>query len=86
MSKSSGRLLAPVRTSIEVPCPPEEAFRVFTARLDTWWPLTTYSVTGDSAVSCGMEQRIGGALFEIDSAGATHRWGTLNLWEPPNRL
>ncbi|MEN8144669.1 MAG: SRPBCC domain-containing protein, partial [Gemmatimonadota bacterium] len=25
-------------------------------------------------------------LFEIDSAGATHRWGTLNVWEPPNRL
>lgn len=79
-------MLPPVRSSIEVPCSPEQAFQVFTSGLDTWWPLGTYSINGDKAVSCGMEPRLGGAVFETDAAGVTYDWGTLTNWDPPNRL
>ncbi len=86
MSNSNSGVLPPVRSSVEVPCPPEEAFRVFTAGLNSWWPLGTYSVNGDKAVACSMEPRSGGVVFETDTGGRTYVWGTLTSWEPPNRL
>ncbi len=37
-------------------------------------------------MSCAMEPRSGGAIFETDAGGATYGWGSLTSWEPPHRL
>jgi hypothetical protein len=33
-----------VRKVLSVMAPPEVAFRVFTEKMGTWWPLTTYKI------------------------------------------
>ena len=66
-------------------CPPETAFRVFTEEVGAWWPLHSHSI-GPAAASCAFEGRVGGRLFERLADGTEHLWGTVVLWEPPQRL
>ena len=41
---------------------------------------------GDRAVDVAIEGREGGELYELTSAGEKHIWGTILLWDPPNRV
>ena len=36
-----------VRKTVTVDCAVEEAFRVFTAGAQTWWPTDSHSIYGD---------------------------------------
>lgn len=76
----------PVRKSVEVALPPAEAFRVFTDRIDDWWPLTSHAVDPEDACSCLFEAHEGGRIYETCDDGAVHPWGTVTTWDPPHRL
>ena len=40
-------MIEPIRASVTVDCAQERAFRVFTDRMDTWWPLEVHSIAVD---------------------------------------
>jgi len=78
--------VAPLRATVTVERPPLEAFHVFTAGVARWWPLRTHSVSRAHAVSCVIEPRPGGAVYEVQDNGERHPWGRVREWEPPQRL
>jgi len=76
----------PLTKQVQVQRPIEEAFDIFTTRMADWWPLPQHSITQSQAVSCAVEPRVGGELYETDTDGARHPWGRVLVWEPPRRL
>ena len=82
----------PIVKRAEVDCSVEHAFRTFTERLDTWWPLHTHSVAAymtdgaRRAVSARLEPRVGGRLYETMDDGTEGFWAEGTAWEPPHRL
>jgi uncharacterized protein YndB with AHSA1/START domain len=75
-----------VRRSVTVDCAVEEAFRVFTADANSWWPVASHSLYGDIVKEVVFEQREGGEVYELTESGETGHWATVLAWEPPNRL
>jgi uncharacterized protein YndB with AHSA1/START domain len=78
--------VAPISKSVVVPRTQEDAFRLFTEGLATWWPLRTHSITDPEPETAVFEPRVGGRLYERTSAGEELLWGTVTVWEPPDRL
>lgn len=75
-----------VRKIVTVQAPPEVAWRVFTERMGTWWPLANYKIGKANAVDAVIEPRIGGRWYERGEDGSTCQWGSVLAWEPPSRL
>ena len=75
-----------VRRAVRVERPIEDAFRVFTDGIATWWPLDTHSKAGDHAETAVLEGRNGGRLYEKVDDGTEHDWGAVTHWEPPHRV
>ena len=75
----------PLRLTLDVACPPDHAFAVWTSGIDSWWPRD-HTVTGGPGLRVVLEPRIGGRIFEHTADGAEHDWGEVTLWEPPRRL
>jgi uncharacterized protein YndB with AHSA1/START domain len=78
--------VAPVRKSVTVNRPVEEAFRLFTAEMATWWPLPTHSVAEESAETVVFEPREGGRVYERKTDGSISYWAEVRVWEPPRRF
>lgn len=81
--------IEPITKTIEVPCPPELAFTVFTKDITTWWPLGVNSVSamdGKTAQAVKLELKEGGALTEIGHDGTNHHWGTVKVFKPGDHL
>jgi uncharacterized protein YndB with AHSA1/START domain len=78
--------LEPVRRSVEVGCSAAEAFRLFTEEIDSWWPLATHSIGLAEAQACFFEGRDGGRIYESHGDGSISLWGTVTVWEPPERV
>lgn len=76
----------PVRASVTVGLPPEDAFERFTAGIAEWWPLESHSVGGERAESVVFEGRAGGRVYEVLHGGAEERWGEVLEWDPPTRI
>ncbi len=76
----------PVRKTISVRCNQERAFSIFTDGIARWWPLKKLSLSQARAVSCAIEPRAGGTVYEVDNDGARIPWGQVLVWEPPSRL
>lgn len=76
----------PIRKSLRVRCDVERAFRVFTAEIGSWWPTETHALAAGQVREVVWEDREGGEISEISSAGERARWATVLLWEPPRRL
>ncbi len=76
----------PVVKRVKVDLVPQEAFRLFTEGIHRWWPLRRHAVDEKRAVSCVFEQRRGGRLYEVYQDGGQADWGTVLLWEPPDRV
>ena len=55
----------------DVACPPEDAFAVWTARIDTWWPRD-HTVTGAPDLEVVLQDRVGGRIFERTPDGAEY--------------
>lgn len=77
---------APVRKSVCVDCPIEDAFRLFTERFAEWWPLASHSITGDEAETCAIEPWVGGRVFERTRSGEEREWGSVTSWDPPRQV
>lgn len=75
-----------LRKSIVVDAPVEQAFRVFTEGIATWWPLRTHSVGQERAETVVFEGRADGRLYERTSDREEHEWGRVLAWEPPRRI
>jgi len=77
---------APLRVAVDVHRGIEEAFRVFTAEITTWWPVAGHSVEPDKVAAVVLEDRVGGRLYERRHDGGEADWGRVLAWEPPTRL
>ena len=75
----------PIRQSVHVDCPVEDAFRLFTEDFPEWWPLAT-NAAGEESDTCGIEPWVGGRLFERTRSGEDIELGTVTAWDPPNLL
>jgi uncharacterized protein YndB with AHSA1/START domain len=85
--------IEPIRVSISVRIDPARAFELFTARIDTWWPLGTHSRAADDFEGEGLKvERVdfppfaGGTVLEHLSNGQALPWGEVLMWEPPARF
>ena len=75
-----------VRKVVTVHAPPVVAWRVFTEKMGTWWPLANYKIGKANAVDAVIEPRVGGSWYERGDDGSTCDWGVVLSWEPPSRL
>src|SRR5437868_15135478 len=75
-----------VRKVVSVNAPPAVAWRVFTERMATWWPLAIFKIGKTKAVDAVIEPRVGGRWYERGEDGSTCDWGSVLAWEPPGRL
>jgi uncharacterized protein YndB with AHSA1/START domain len=81
----TGAGVEPVRKSITVQATPEQAFWVFTAGIDSWWPRSHH--IGKVAMSKTIvEGRRGGRCYSEQIDGSECDWGQVLVWEPPSRL
>ena len=91
--RTVNRNVEPIRQALSVPLDPERAFDLFTARMDTWWPLDQYSrvvnehLGGDTLVT-GLEFQgeMGGSILEHTSDGNVLPWGQVVGWDPPREV
>jgi uncharacterized protein YndB with AHSA1/START domain len=74
-----------IRLSVEVDCPREHAFRTWTDKFSTWWPVD-HTVSGLAAARVELEPRLGGQIRELLPDGSQHIWGEVTTWEPPELL
>ena len=77
---------APITKSAHVRCGVEQAFRVFTTEIGSWWPTETHALAAGEVREVVWEEREGGEVYEIAESGARSRWATVLAWEPPHRL
>jgi uncharacterized protein YndB with AHSA1/START domain len=74
-----------VRATTVVPAPIDEAFRVFTADIGSWWPSTHHVLDGELAEMV-FEPREGGYVYDRATDGAECRWARVLTYDPPNRV
>ena len=77
---------APIRQTVRVDCPIEEAFRLFTEGFENWWPLSRYSADEEDPGACALEPWDGGRIFERAQSGEEREWGEITVWDPPDRV
>ena len=75
-----------VQKSMTVQAPATVAWRVFTEKMGSWWPLAMYKIGKTNAVDAIVEPRVGGRWYERGDDGSTCDWGRVLVWEPPTRL
>ena len=75
-----------VRSSVTVKLPREEAFRLFTERIGSWWPMQGHSVYDGEASEVTLEPHVGGRFYESAANGRTSDWGVVTIWEPVDRV
>lgn len=63
----------------------ESAFRVWTERINEWWPAN-HSISGDPKTQVFIETKVGGRFFERTPHGLEYEWGRVVIWEPPYYL
>ena len=85
-TRRSGEAASSVRKAVNLQAPPEVAWRVFTEKLGSWWPLMTYKIGKANAVDAVIEPRVGGRWYERGEDGSTCEWGRVLMWEPHTRL
>jgi uncharacterized protein YndB with AHSA1/START domain len=81
-------VIEPINTNVTVRRSPEDAFRIFTREMGSWWPLHAFSMAEDSegrvkAESVVFEERAGGRVYEVMSDGTEGTWATILAWDPP---
>jgi uncharacterized protein YndB with AHSA1/START domain len=76
---------APVRKTITVKTSAARAFQVFTEGFDTWWPRT-HSIGGKPLQQAVIETNAGGRCYQRSTDGSECDWGTVMVWEPPQRF
>ena len=75
-----------VRKVVSVQAPQSVAWRVFTQKMGSWWPLAYYKIGKTTAVDAVIEPHVGGRWYERGVDGTECVWGKVLAWEPPRRL
>lgn len=85
--------IEPVRKRVRVARSVEDAFRLFVEDFATWWPVELHSRVADEQYGTGVtlervvfEQRAGGRIYEVTSAGDEGMWAEVLVYDPPRRL
>jgi uncharacterized protein YndB with AHSA1/START domain len=77
--------IAPVRKTVVVRASPEEAFEVFTARIDRWWPKSHGIGTAPTSESI-IEPFVGGRWYTKHEDGTQALVGHVLVWQPGERF
>ena len=86
MTASTGQSETTVRHSVTVALPPEEAFALFTERMDDWWPDDeSHSILEGPTVGT-IEPFEGGRWYDRAEDGTECDIGTVLVWDPPGRV
>ena len=75
----------PVNKTITVNASIDRAFTVFTNGFDSWWPKTHHIGTSPLERSV-IEGKVGGRCYGRCVDGTDCPWGTILVWDPPNRF
>lgn len=75
-----------VRKTVSVKAPQALAFEIFTARMETWWPMATHKIGQAECAAVIVEPRAGGRWYERGTDGMECDWGRVLAWEPPDRV
>jgi Activator of Hsp90 ATPase homolog 1-like protein len=78
--------IAPVRKSVRVAGTPQQAFEVFTAGIDRWWPKKSHSLGNSPAVASLIEPHVGGRWYTRHEDGGECVVGHVRVWEPARRF
>jgi uncharacterized protein YndB with AHSA1/START domain len=83
----------PIRKQVRVARTVDDAFRLFVADIDRWWPVERHSRAGDDRYGDEVtvervvfEAREGGRLYEVTSEGVEGSWAEVLRYEPPTRV
>ena len=76
----------PVRQSTLVRASAQHTFTTFVTTIGAWWPVRPFSAGRDRVRDVTLEQRRGGRVYETWDDGTEIDWGTLIVWEPPERF
>jgi uncharacterized protein YndB with AHSA1/START domain len=77
--------IAPVKKSIVVQASPLQAFEVFTAGIDRWWPRS-HSIGSSPLKRCAVEPFVGGRWYNDLEDGSQVTVGHVRVWEPGERF
>lgn len=77
--------IPPITGTVTIGIPVEQAFRVFTDSIDTWWPHQFHIGAADVAEVI-LEPHPEGRWYERGVDGTECDWGRVLTWEPPHRL
>ena len=75
----------PIKKSLTVPLSAREAFALFTAEIDRWWPKASHSVKGPKA-KLRFPKHKGDPITETGEDGETAIWGKLIAYDPGRYL
>lgn len=74
-----------VRRTVTVATTPDQAFRVFTTGMDSWWPRT-HHIGSSPLKEQVVEPRAGGRCYGLSEDGTECDWGRVLAWDPPRRV
>jgi len=77
--------IAPVRKSITVNASAAQAFEVFTAGIDRWWPKQ-HGIGDAPVIESIIEPFVGGRWYTRCADGKDVVVGHVRAWEPPTRF
>jgi uncharacterized protein YndB with AHSA1/START domain len=80
---------SPIVLSVRVGRTVDEAFKLFTDGIGTWWPLEEHSVGAQENLAIEtavIEPEVGGRVYEVWPDGEERDWGEVLVWRPPSRL
>jgi len=77
--------IAPIRHTVSIRGAPDRAFRLFSERMNDWWPEGK-TIGPQPRVAVVLEPQVGGRWFEIAESNVETMWGKVLVWEPPHRL
>lgn len=75
----------PITKSLTVPLSPTDAFMLFTADIDTWWPKAAHSVKGATS-KLTFPTHKDGEIVETGEDGETAVWGRVIAYDPGKYL
>lgn len=77
--------IAPVRKSVVVEANPSQAFAVFTAGIDRWWPKS-HGIGMTPIKESSIEPFVGGRWYTRHEDGSDVVIGHVRVWQPGERL
>jgi hypothetical protein len=75
-----------VRKSVIVAAPLAVAFEVFTAQIESWWPMASHHIGQADCAAVVIEPRAGGRWYERGVDGVECVWGQVLVWDAPRRV